>query len=92
MISNRNVELENVDIDRAPQRKMIVGESSRFVLLFIPFGTPTLKEAVEDALNKGDGDLIVDAGVYQTSWTAILFGKVGIEIRGTVVKTRGGAE
>ena len=88
MISNKNINLEKIDIDRAPQRKLVEGEDSKFIFLFFPFGTPKIKEAVNDALQKGNGDLIVDASLYAKSWW-FLVGQTSIQIKGTVVDTRG---
>ncbi|MDE1900171.1 MAG: hypothetical protein KGI37_00820 [Alphaproteobacteria bacterium] len=88
VVSNKNVDLKTVDLDKAPQIKNVVGDDSRFVFLFIPFGQPTLKGALDDALRKTNGDLMVDASVYRKSWW-FLVGQQTIEIQGTVVKTRG---
>lgn len=87
VISNKNVSLNNVDIDKLPHVKNVIGKDSKFVFLFIPFGTPQIKTALNDALLKADGDLMVDASVYSKSWW-FLFGVNTIEINGTVVKTR----
>ena len=54
----------------------------------IPLGQPKIKEAVNDALQKGNGDLIVDASLYKKYWW-FLIGQQSIQIKGTVVKTRG---
>ena len=88
MISNKNINLSQINIDRAPQRKLVEGEDSKFVLLFIPFGLPKIKEAVNDALHKCDGDLIIDASLYHKWWWFII-GVDTIQIKGTVVNTRG---
>ncbi len=89
VMSDRNVNTKDVNINNLPQKKQIVGESKKWKIIGITLGTPTLKEALEDALNKGDGDLLIDASIYDTYWTLGLFGQVGKELRGTVVKTRG---
>lgn len=88
IISNKNISLDKLDIDRCPQRKLVEGEDSKFVFLFIPLGQPKIKEAVNDALQKGNGDLIVDASLYKKYWW-FLIGQQSIQIKGTVVKTRG---
>lgn len=88
IISNKNITLDKIDIDRCPQRKLVEGEDSKFIFLFIPLGQPKIKEAVNDALQKGNGDLIVDASLYKKSWW-FLIGQQSIQIKGTVVKTRG---
>lgn len=89
MISNKNINLNKVDIDKLPQKKNVEGEDTKFMLLFIPFGQPTLKGALNDALEKGNGDLMVDASVYVTQWW-FLVGQVGIKIKGDVVNSKGG--
>lgn len=86
-VSTRNVNLDRVDLDQLPG-KVVEGESSRWIFLFIPFGSPTLEEAVDDALDKGAGDLITDAVVETSSWW-FLFGQAKLSVKGTVVKTRG---
>ena len=74
---------------KLPQSKNVIGKDKKFVFLFIPFGQPTIKGALNDALQKGNGDLMVDASVYVTNWW-FLIGQTGIEIKGDVVKTREG--
>ena len=91
MISTKNVVLEKTDIDKKPQRKNVLGEDKKFMLLFIPFGIPKIESAVNDALAKGKGDLIVDASLDSTGWWFIL-GEFGYELRGTVVNTREGEQ
>lgn len=88
MISNKNVNLNKVDIDKLPQKKNVEGEDLKFVFLFIPFGQPTLKGALNDALEKGKGDLMIDASVSTTGWW-FLVGQTGLKIKGDVVNTKG---
>ena len=89
MISNKNLDLGKIDLDSLPQKKHVEGRDDKFVFLFIPFGAPTLKEALNDALKKGGGDLMVNASVYVTGWW-FLIGRQGISIKGDVVNTKGG--
>lgn len=87
VMSNKNVNLNKVDVDKMPHVKNVTGKDSTFVFLFVPFGYPHIKTALNDALQKGDGDMIVDASLYAKSWWFII-GQKSIEIQGTVVKTR----
>lgn len=87
MISTKNVALDKVDIDSLPQKKNIEGEDSNFWFLFIPFGFPQLEDAVDEALNKGNGDLMTDAVIYTKHWW-FLIGQDTIKVKGTVVNTR----
>lgn len=88
MLSTRNVSLDRLDIDKLPQKTGITGRDSTFMFLFIPFGQPHLKNAVDDALNKGGGDLMTDVVVSRGAWWFIV-GQDIVEVKGTVVKTRG---
>lgn len=90
MISTHNVALSKQDVDLLPQKKNVVGEDKKVVLFGITLGTPVIQAAVDDALNKGDGDLIVDASLYQTDWSLLFIGQTGYELKGTVVNTRQG--
>lgn len=88
VISNKNIDLERLDLDVLPQKKRVEGRDDKFVFLAVPFGQPTLKEAVNDALEKGGGDLMVNASIYVRQWW-FLIGQIGISIKGDVVNTKG---
>jgi len=87
VVATHNVNLDKVDLDSKPQTKGIRGRDSAFVFLFIPFGIPHLEEAIDDALTKGNGDVLLDAVIYSKSWW-FLIGENALEVKGTVVKTR----
>ena len=89
-ISTRNVKLDEVDLDKLPQVKNVTGTDTRYDLLFIPLGFPTVQGAVDDALSKGNGDLIIDGVIKYEFWTAILTGQRTLSITGNVVNTKGG--
>lgn len=89
MISTRNIVLNETDIDKKPQMKNVIGEDKKFWFLFIPFGIPRIEPAVNDALAKGNGDLMIDASLDSVGWW-FLIGEIGYEIKGTVVNTRAG--
>lgn len=87
VVSNKNVNLNNINLDNVSKTKNVVGKDSKFTFLFIPFGTPQIKTAINDAMKKADGDLMIDTSVYYNSWW-FLVGQRTIEVNGTVVKTR----
>jgi hypothetical protein len=87
MLSTRNVNLDQLDLDELPQTKRVIGKDSRWILLFFPIGFPRLEGAVDDALDKGDGDVMVDAVMYSKRWW-FLIGQNTMKVKGTVVKTR----
>ncbi len=87
VISTRNVNLDKVDLDTLPKTSNIVGRDSKFSILFIPLGIPHLEDAVDDALQKGGGDILIDAVIYNEAWW-FLIGQNTIKVKGDVIKTR----
>lgn len=88
IISSRTVNLDNVNLDSLPQTRNVEGEDRRFIFLFIPFGSPQLENAIDDALEKGGGDLMMDAVISSEVWW-FLIGQSALIVKGTVVDTRG---
>jgi len=86
VVTTRNVELKDVNLNKL-KSKRVTGEDSSFVFLFIPFGFPQLEDALDDALDKAGGDLMLDAVIYTSQWWFII-GQNKIKITGTVVNTK----
>jgi hypothetical protein len=69
----------------------VAAEVRSHVILWIPTNTrpPTLQDAVEGALRRGGGNLLVDATVERWwVWVPLLYGQEGWRVRGDVVRTR----
>ena len=92
VMTNRMVNLDRVDLDELPRQKRVKGEETKLIeLFFIPFppsSYPSIEGAVDDALNKGDGDLITDAVITMTRTSFILGTTQKITVEGDVVATR----
>ncbi len=85
VMTTRNVKLNGTNLnDISAQR--VEGKDSKFVFLFIPFGLPHIEDAVDDALDKGNGNLMLDAVIYTKGWW-FLVGQNIITVKGTVVNT-----
>ena len=64
------------------------GSDCKYALLgIIPFGTPTLEAAVDDALQKGGGNVMIDEVTYQSLYYFILASQQCIRAEGTVLST-----
>ncbi|MBZ0166756.1 MAG: hypothetical protein K8I00_08100 [Candidatus Omnitrophica bacterium] len=90
VVSNKLVRTSNFDIGSVERKKNITGEDVQHVIIFFPTsGPPTLEGAIDDAMEKGDGDVMTDA-VIKSWWFYIpyIYGKSGWSIKGDVVKTR----
>ena len=85
MVSTKNIDLSNTQLDaRKGQRQ--TGEDCRFNLLgLIPFGLPNMEEAVDKALEKGKGNVMVDEVTeYKNIWVILGFISC-INVEGTVL-------
>jgi hypothetical protein len=86
-VTTKDVNLEGLNLDALPGN-FIEGTTEAFVLLFVPFGKPHINDAVNDALSKGGGDLILNATIF-TQRKGFFIGKNIIRIKGKVVNTQG---
>lgn len=80
------------DAPRSPNVEAVVW-SQHF--LWIPTRTepPTLADAVEKALQRGAGDVLLDAEVDRLFWAIpLIYAQEGWRVRGDVVRTRAGDE
>lgn len=87
ILTNKNISLNELDLDSLHPVRGVTGTDPHFVFLFIPFGYPQIQDALDDALEKGGGDLMIDAVVHRTHWWFIV-GQNSLEVKGTVVRTR----
>jgi len=85
MVSTKNIDLSNTQLD-ARKGQTQTGEDCRFNLLgLIPFGLPNMEEAVDKALEKGKGNVMVDEVTeYKNIW--VVLGVIScINVEGTVL-------
>ena len=70
--------------------RWLVGKEVTHIIIFIPTGgPPTLEGALDDALDKGNGDVMTDAVVKFWGWyIPYVYGQHGWSVEGDVVKTR----
>ena len=77
----------NVDVSGLKPGDRQKGEDCINSILGIPLGEPNWKNAMDQALEKGKGDVLVDVVVSVNYWTAIVFGQQCVVIEGTVSRT-----
>ena len=75
-ISTKNIYAKGVDVSALPKAEAIEGKDIRFLGI-----GANLKDAIDDALETGNGNLMIDCAVY--IWYAPFFN--GYTVRGTVV-------
>ena len=90
VVSTKNVELSRIDVKKANVAHNVTGESRVYSILFIPTGTPTIQEAVDDALRHGGGDIMTSAKIDAGGWSLLLFGTSYVSATGDVINSVGG--
>ncbi|MCI0563884.1 MAG: hypothetical protein MN733_35875, partial [Nitrososphaera sp.] len=71
--------------------KRIEGKDCTYAILgLIPLGIPNLERAVDDALQKGNGNMMVDQVTYQEGAYFILASQSCIRVEGTVLNVAAG--
>ncbi|MCC8112789.1 MAG: LysM peptidoglycan-binding domain-containing protein [Bacteroidales bacterium] len=85
IISTYNVPLgvEGTTLEKVPGKR-VKGKDSAPIVLFIPFGEPNMKEAIDKAIQKTPGCIGLADGVVKSSWwTCLLFSKTSYIVEGT---------
>ena len=86
LVSTKSVDLETGPLDLRNGVR-VTGEDCGYALLgLIPLAVPSLEDAVDNALEKANGNIMVDTGTSATGFYAILFSQWCIEVAGTVLK------
>lgn len=85
LVSTKNIDLSDTHLDtRKGQRYK--GKDCHFILLnLIPLGFPNMEEAVDKALEQGDGNVMIDGViVYENVW--VILGTIScIKVEGMVL-------
>lgn len=86
LVSTKNIDLSNVTVDvRKGQRH--TGEDCKVWPLGIPIAVPTIEAAIDQALEKGGGNLMIDQVTYLSQYTWIIASQICMRVEGTVVNT-----
>jgi hypothetical protein len=87
LVSTKNIDLSNTQLDIKSGTRQ-TAEDCVFVLLsLIPLGLPNIENAMDQALEKGNGNIMVDE-VTRRKETWVVLGTIAcIEVEGTVLNT-----
>ncbi len=90
VLSNKLVRLSDFELDKAERERDVIGTDTQHIIIFIPTQSQALlEEAIDDALDKGNGDVLTDAVVEFESWyIPYIYGKTQWRVTGDVVRTR----
>jgi hypothetical protein len=90
-LSTQQVPFIGYQLEGARRTPDVVAEVMTQTILWIPTNTesPTLQDAVDAALKRGDGDVLVDAEVeHWWVFVPFLYGQEGWRVRGDVIRSR----
>jgi hypothetical protein len=90
VISSKLVRLSDFDLSGAERIKGVEGRDvAHIIVLFPTKANPSLEDALNDALEKGGGDVMTDATVHTWYWyIPYVYGQSGWKVKGDVVRTR----
>ena len=90
VLSNKLVSVSDFELSKSDRVKGIEGKDLQRIIVFIPVGSaPTLEGALDDAFEKGGGDVMTDAVVkYEWFYIPLIYGEAAWKVKGDVVKTR----
>lgn len=84
------ISTKNVDVSGLKPGDRFAGEDCIWIILppYIPLGTPNWKSAMDQALEKGKGDVMVDIVVSNWAWAIpLIVGQQCVLMEGTVSQT-----
>ena len=88
MIDFTIISSKNIDLSRAAEftrgRERVMGRDTAYIIVFVPTGTPHVKEALDRAIEKVPGAVaLVDGVVLSRSWYALVVGANSFIVEGT---------
>jgi len=89
ILSNKIVNTKDFDIGQAKRIRNVEGEDKVSIIIAFPTGVPSLSEALNNAFEKTDADIMTDVNVKSWSWyLPYIYGETGWRITGDAIKTR----
>ena len=83
------ISTKNIDIGKnyIKVESDAIGTSTKQIIVIFPTGTPSIKDAVDDLLKKGNGDLVTNAVIhYNWYYIPYIYGEFSYEISGDIYK------
>lgn len=89
VMSNKIVDIKNFDLGKSERIKGVTGENMEHIIIFIPTGVPSITNALNDAFDKTDTDIMTDVTLKSWYWyIPYIYGNAGWEVSGDAIKTR----
>lgn len=84
--STKNMDIKRT-LHRVDESERLVGKDTKHIILFIPTGTPNMKEAMDNAVEQRQGavglsNVTVKSGLW---WIPYIYGQSSYEVEGNPV-------
>ena len=85
-LSTKNIDLSNLNMGARNNAPNVEGVDSKLIVFVFGGGPPNLKEAVDRAIESGNGTALSDVSIYHTSWyIPYIVGENKFRVSGKVV-------
>lgn len=75
-LSTKNVKVTSLKIDHTQSKGIVHGEDCKYIIIIIPTGNPTPKQAVDNALQSNNTQLLLNARLtYEWFYIPYIFGR-----------------
>lgn len=87
VMSNKIVDVNNFELSK--RTKNVQGDDTQHIFIFVQTGIPSITNALNNALEKSNADVMTDVTVKSWGWyIPYIYGQFGWEVSGDAVKTR----
>jgi hypothetical protein len=87
LVSTKNIDLNNAVLDISSGQRVKGSDCALSLLGLIPLGVPNIQEAVDSALENGNGNIMVDQVTYVREFYFGVASIFCIEAEGTVLSS-----
>lgn len=89
VLSNKIVDIKDFNMGGSKRLRNIEGKDTAHTIIIVPTGIPKLSEALNNAFEKSDTDIMTDVNV-KTQWWYIpyIYGQSSWIVKGDAIKTR----
>ena len=90
VLSSKLIRLSDFELSQAERTRNVEGRDVAHIIIIIPTKqAASLEDAINDALAKGNGDVMTDAVIHSWAWyIPYIYGQSGWKVKGDVVRTR----
>jgi hypothetical protein len=89
VLSNKIVDTQHFNLGQSTRKRKVQGKDISHTIIFFPTKIPKLSEALNNAFEKSDTDLMTDVNISRTWWyIPYIYGQEAWIVTGDAIKTR----